>query len=110
MRLPDVARAFVDVEKLRGYCLNLHHPRGRNKARVFASALGLTESDSEILRETILSAILTEEAQIGERDDFGQRYVVDFEMKRDARRAPIRTSWIVRTGEDFPRLTSCYIL
>ena len=43
MRLPNPSRAFVDASKLRDYCLNAQHPRGRHKARVFASALGLAE-------------------------------------------------------------------
>lgn len=32
MKLPNAENAFVDIEKLRGYCLNLSHPRGKHKA------------------------------------------------------------------------------
>ena len=35
MKLPNVARASVDIAKLRDYCLNSSHPEGRHKARVF---------------------------------------------------------------------------
>ncbi len=42
MKLPNSDRAVVDIAKLRDYCLNPAHPRGRHKARVFAAALGLT--------------------------------------------------------------------
>jgi len=35
----------VETRKLRDYCLSPEHPRGRHKARVFASALGLTVDD-----------------------------------------------------------------
>ena len=45
----------------------------------------------------------------GEGDAFGQRYTVDFEMTVGERKAPIRSAWIVKTGEDSPRLTSVYI-
>ena len=38
------------------------------------------------------------------------RYVLDFSMSGPAGEAQIRSTWIVRTGEDFPRLTSCYVL
>jgi len=62
------------------------------------------------LRETILSAIVSEEATPTERDEYGQRYVVDFTMKRQGKEAVIRSSWIVRAGEDYPRLTSCYVV
>lgn len=110
MRLPNAERAVIDPEKLRNYCLNLQHPRGKNKARVFASALGIMADDWKILKDAILEALLTEPAEAGEKDAFGQRYTVDFELTVRRRNAIVRSSWIVRTGEDFPRLTSCYIL
>jgi hypothetical protein len=110
MRLPNADHAFVDVEKLRGYCLSLKHPRGRNKARMFASLLGLTAGQSSRLRGEILKAVITEEAKVGTKDVYGQRYTVDFSMDGITKRMAIRTAWIVRNGEDFPRLTSCYIL
>ena len=42
--------SFVDIAKIRDYCLNLSHPRGRHKARVFQASLGITVDDSEELR------------------------------------------------------------
>ena len=110
MKLPNAQRAVVEIEKLRDYCLSATHPRGRHKARVFATALGITADESEELRQTILSAVLEEEASPTERDEYGQRYIVDFTMKRQGKEAAIRSSWIVRSGEDYPRLTSCYVL
>jgi len=109
MRLPNAERAFVDSVKLRNYCLSLKHPRGRHKARMFASLLGITANQSDLLRDAILKAVLVEEANPGESDDFGQRYTVDFPM-RGMKEVTVRTTWIIRNGEDFPRLTSCYIL
>ncbi|MFZ5905759.1 MAG: DUF6883 domain-containing protein [Chloroflexota bacterium] len=110
MKLPNAERAVVEIEKLRDYCLSSSHPRGRHKARVFVTALGITADDVEELRQAILSAVLTEEAAPTERDEYGQRFVVDFSMRRQGKAAVIRTSWIVRSGEDYPRLTSCYVL
>jgi hypothetical protein len=46
MKLPNGDRAIVDLEKLRAYCLNPQHPRGRHKARVFAS-FGIREADAK---------------------------------------------------------------
>jgi hypothetical protein len=37
-------------------------------------------------------------------------YVLDFPISRPVRQAMVRSGWIVRKGEDFPRLTSCYVL
>ncbi len=110
MKLPNADRAVVEIEKLRDYCLSSSHPRGRHKARVFVTALGITADDAEELRQAILSAVLTEDATPTERDEYGQRFVVDFLMRRHGKEAVVRSSWIIRRGEDVPRLTSCYVL
>lgn len=110
MKLPNAAHAVVEIEKLRDYCLSASHPRGRHKARVFATALGMTAEDAEELRDVILSAVISEDATPTEKDEYGQRYVVDFMMDRQGRQATIRTAWIIRSGEGYPRLASCYVL
>ena len=110
MKLPNADRAVVDIEKLRDYCLNPEHPRGRHKARVFASVLGLTERDAGELRAALLAAARTQEAMAQEIDSYGQRYMLDFVMQGLVGEAAVRSGWIIRTGEDFPRLTSCFVL
>lgn len=110
MKLPNADNAFIDIEKLRGYCLNLQHPQGKNKARLFKLLLGLTSSDWEILHDAILEAILTEQAITGELDAFGQRFIVDFQMEGPNQSVTVRSAWIILSKESFPRLTSCYIL
>jgi hypothetical protein len=62
MLLPNREQAVVDLTKLSDYCLNPEHPRGRHKARVFASALGLTLADAESLRAMLLLVALDHEA------------------------------------------------
>ena len=42
--LPEAARAIIEEHKLRDYLLNPDHQDGRHKARVFASALGISGS------------------------------------------------------------------
>ena len=86
--------ATVDIAKLREYCLNQSHPRGRHKARVFAAALNLTQSDAEVLRDELLRAAREVDATEGVADQYGQRYTVDFELARNDRRAPVRSIWI----------------
>jgi|SRR5579859_3783564 len=110
MKLPNAERALVDEKKLREYCLNPIHPRGRHKARVFASALGIYQENADILRQALLIAAVRNEAVAGEHDKFGRRYMLDFEMIGPAGSASVRSSWIVLAGEDCPRLTSCYVL
>jgi hypothetical protein len=103
-------RAVVDPVKLTEYCLSPDHPRGRHKARVFEAALGLTADDADELRQALLDAAGSDAAESADADEFGQRYVVEFEMSRPAGTARIRSGWIVRTGEDFPRFVSCYVV
>ena len=110
MKLPNSDRAIVDIAKLRDYCLSTTHNRGRHKARVFAAALGLTADDAEQLQTALLTAAQSYEATPTEETAFGQLYVLDLPIIGPAGQAIIRSSWIVRYCEDFPRLTSCYVL
>ncbi len=110
MKLPNADRAHVDGRKLREYCLSPDHPRGRHKARVFAAALGLGPGHPDFLRGELEQAAAEREVLIGEADSYGQRYVLDSTISTTMGQAVVRSTWIVRTGEDFPRLTSCYVL
>ena len=110
MRLPNAERAEVDLRKLEGYCLSPEHPVGRHKAAVFRAALGLTVSDAIVLRDRLLGAVVEGEGIFERADEFGDRYRLDFELETSSGRATIRSAWIIRTGEDFPRLTTCFVL
>ena len=110
MKLPGSEHAVVDIAKLRDYCLNPSHPRGRHKARIFAATLGLAQADAEFLRQELLRAAREANAIEGDADDYGKRYMVDFELALNDRRAALRSAWIVRRGEEFPRLASCFVL
>lgn len=110
MKLPSAERAIVEMAKLRDYCLSEKHKRGRNKARVFAAALGLTAKDAEHLKVTLLDAAQTYDATPTEATAYGQLYMLDFPMSGPVEQVMVRSSWIIRYEEDFPRLTSCYVL
>ena len=114
MKLPNADRAVIDLKKLRDYSLNPNHPEGKHKARVFQAALGFTTDNAERLRELVMEAILTKEATGQQPTPFGQRFVVDFHVRGGpelvAVQVTIRSAWIIRNDEDFPRLTSCFIL
>jgi hypothetical protein len=101
---------IVEAVKLREYCLNPSHPRGRHKARVFSATLGLTRPDAEFLRRQLLRAAREEVATKGDSDQHGERYIGDFYLARANRRARVRSARIVRRCERVPRLTSCYAL
>lgn len=110
MLLPNAENAFIDLRKLREYSLSFESPKGRHKARVFASVLGITSENAEKLQNILLEIIKENDAELGELDLFGQRYTVDFNLKTGAGEAKVRSGWIILHTEDFPRLTTCYVL
>ena len=109
MTLPNADRAYVPLEKLTGYSLNPVHRDGKHKARVFRAALGLTVEDAEWLRAQILTAVREARAVEKEATDHGRRYTVEFPVSTEIGAATVLTAWIIRHGETFPRLTSCYV-
>ena len=110
MRVPNAESAVVDIRKLRDYCLNLNHEVGKHKARVFASALNLTEDNAEELQAALIEAVNTFDAEIGRLNKFGQHYTVDFEFERQGKRAVIRSGWIIDAGSNVPRLVTCLVV
>lgn len=66
--------------------------------------------DAEALRDILLQVVRTHEAVLGKRDQFGQRYCLDFLLNWLDRQAPLRSIWNIRPEEDFPRLVTCYPL
>lgn len=110
MKLPNPALAIIDRKKLSDYCLNLEHPDGQHKARVFKTALGISLENVEELRLALLEAIQVNEAIIDKSNQYGQKYVVDFTMIRAQQKATIHSVWIVKHSEDFARLVTCYVL
>jgi hypothetical protein len=76
---------------------------------VFASALGLTAADAQVLRAKLLEIARTGEAKAGELDAYGQRYTIDFRMVTPVGAATVRSGWIVLRGKKLPRLTTCFV-
>ncbi len=109
MHLPNPTRAHITLDKLTDYCLNADHPRGRHKARVFQATLGISAADAEQLRAALLTAAATSDAIATDSDAFGQRFLLDFQMEGPRGQVTVRSLWIVRSGEDFARLTSCFV-
>ena len=89
--------------------MNVHHPVGKHKARVFKAALGLMVQQADWLRNRALELAVTGEAVAGARSVFGDTYVIDAWITYKDRTALVRFSWIVEFGTDFPRLISCYV-
>jgi hypothetical protein len=110
MQIPNAENAVVDIRKLRDYCLSLEHEEGKHKARLFLSALGITADNAEELRQLLLQVVKSHEARLGRRDEFGQRYTIDFSLEWQNRSAIVRSGWIIEHDSKIPRLTTCYPL
>jgi hypothetical protein len=109
MKLPNGVRADLG-SKLEEYVMNPRHQRGRHKARVFESVLGISIANLDILRQALRDAAATADDVEARGDDgFGEVYVLRFRLVTDKGAATVVSAWIVRRGEDFPRLTTCYI-
>lgn len=109
VKLPNGSRAIVELAKLRDYCLNANHEEGKHKARVFAAALGIRAADAAWLKDRLTEAAAREDAALVAETAFGRVYVLDFELETMRGGAEIRSGWIVRSHEGFPRLTTCYV-
>ncbi len=113
MKLPNGENAVVDIAKIRDYCLNPNHPEGKHKARVFLDKLGITRNDADPLRQLILEGILIADAIEESSIAYGRRFVADLLISWTHGvvlcNAVVRTAWIIRNEEDFPRLTTCFV-
>ncbi len=86
MKLPNAKNAVVEIAKVRDYCLNMGHPEGRYKARVFQAVLGMGRTDADTLQAALLAAARDHDAVAAEADEFGDRYVVDFPLRQSGTR------------------------
>ncbi|NER83198.1 MAG: hypothetical protein F6K42_27335 [Leptolyngbya sp. SIO1D8] len=108
--IPNAEKSIIDIRKLRDYCLNLSHDKGKHKAQLFLSIFEMTSADAENLQKILLKAVKITEAKVGRRDEFGQRYTVDFMLEWKDKSAKVRSGWIIEHSSDIPRLTTCYPL
>ena len=108
MRLPNADQAIVDPRKVRDYLLSLEHPLGRYKAHFF-TRIGFTREEWQDLQTQFQSVALQEVAELAERTEYGQKYIVRGTIVgAAARKARVLTAWIVLNGEDVPRFVTAY--
>lgn len=109
MLLPNADKAIIKTEKITGYVLNFEHFEGKNKARIFASVLGLKKENAAYLIDAIGEAVLINDAVKQSTSTFGTKYTVDFDLTFENKTATVRTGWIVENEDNIPRLITCYI-
>lgn len=110
MKLPyrERAKRKQIAEKLTSYALNVNHRDGQHKARLFKAKLGITKENQEIIELALLKAVMVKEAVYTQRSEYGDKYVIDFLLTTSEGSSKIRSAWIIRFGENYPRLTSVY--
>ena len=110
MKLPNGGRAELG-SKLADYSLNSTHRDGRHKARVFASVLGIGLANQQLLHNALIQAAATSDSAESRGDNgHGEVFTMRFPLTTQKGTARVLSVWIVRHGEDFPRLTTCYIV
>src|SRR6266705_763574 len=96
-KLHNGERARIPMEKLTDYCLNPDHPRGKDKARVFAAVLGITRDSANelaaLVRQAAIEGDITKEAMTV----FGRYYRVDWAIPTRGN-AVLRTMWDIAPG------------
>lgn len=109
MNLPNGQRAVIPYGKLEQYCLNFSHPDGKHKAKVFKTALGITQDSSYKLKELILESAVKGFVKQHTETIYGNLFRVEHAVSGVTRNEVLCTLWIIRPGESLPYLTSCYI-
>ena len=100
---------LVDLgNKIEEYSLNLNHQAGKNKAILFASKLGINLENAELLKQALKEAAINEDVIIQKTNEYGTHYNMKFWLQTEVGESLILAAWIVRSGENFPRLTNCY--
>ena len=92
MKLPNGNQAEISRQKLIGYCLNPNHAGGKHKAKVFASALGITVGNVEVLYELIQKAAIEGDVVQESTTEFGQQFKVDWIIPKTPN-IRLRTIW-----------------
>ena len=108
--VPNVEYAIINPTKLTEYALNPNHPVGKNKAKVFESALGYNQSNADALMRQIYAKLPSGKTVLGKLDEYGQRYTVDIPITGpNGNTVNVRTGWIIKTGSDIPELATIYV-
>ena len=116
--LPNYQNAEIPRNKLEGYALDPTHEardpsghHGKDKARVFKSALGSDQSNWEVLAQGIMDELSYHEAVLETQSEWGTAYRVDLPIVGvNGNMANVRTAWLVRRGTHHPSLITLWVL
>ncbi len=105
-KLPSYELAIIDERKLTAYLLDRAHRFGGPKA-VFFESFGYSAENWQVLRDAILAHAGDHEVDQSQPTRHGQVYeVVGPLAAQDGRSPLVRVVWMIRNGEDRPRLVT----
>ncbi|MDD3310963.1 DUF6883 domain-containing protein [Pseudodesulfovibrio sp.] len=112
--LHNVERADFALDKLTRYSMDLDHPSGRDKARVWQAALGMNKDHAQEVRQQIMSRIADYPALRDLTDEHGERFTVLVPVTGpNGRTVDVTTAWIYKAGNGSvsskPRLVTCFV-
>jgi DNA gyrase/topoisomerase IV subunit A len=108
MKLPNGDRSEISMQKILGYCLNFNHDKGKDKARVFQSRLGITTQNADRLFNLIQIAAVEGEVVQESSTKFGKKYKVDWKIP-NTESIELRTIWEISSESRYPRLISAFL-
>ncbi len=108
MTIPNVARAIIAAEKLRGYLLNPAHKRGGPKAR-FLLSLGYRADSPEVLEAHLRTQHLPEQPTRTSQNPYGVVYEIEAPIATPGGKSVRFCSiWQIDTGSEVPRFITMY--
>lgn len=104
--LPNYKSVEIPDAKIRIYALE----KDKNKAKAFKEALGYTPENADDLISNIENNISNYRAAYKDKTKYGERYEVIMNLNGpNGKNANVLTAWMIKTGDDFPSLTSVYV-
>ena len=107
--LPRYTDAIDIAAKLEDYVLDPTHPTGKHKALVFESALGYNLSNRSSLEAELRRGLGRYKAIPTGNNGYGETYRMKLLVSGPKGRQPVSAGWIIRDGEDFPRMVTAYV-
>jgi hypothetical protein len=110
LKLPNIEQAYVPLDKITGYLLDVEHENGRGKALFFIH-FGFSVAKWEELAQALIRHANEYEVVKQETTRFGTRFVIEGALPTPSQRTPqIRVVWFIPKNEEQPRLATAYPL
>lgn len=108
MKLPGRESAYIPRHKLTEYLLSETHPAGSPKA-VFFRGFGFSDSNVELLERGLLAVAGRQDVNETVSSPHGTKYIIEGRLETPIGNVvPVRTVWIIESGDDQPRFVTAY--